>query len=145
MVDRAVILVRNGEHCGINSGIGSNMNFGIRQNSRMGWNRSRMEFLGIPSDSGITISNIILSWLLHLVMIQFLTGIGLCSDGITFKHITMHEGEGRRVIPVRNSGIGTHSMNSGIGRNSREFRAIPRNSEIGGIPGIDATRNRTEL
>jgi hypothetical protein len=55
------------------------------------------------------------------------SGIGLCSDGITFKHITMHEVEGRHMIPVRNS---------------REFRAIPESEPIPGIlesvgiPGI---------
>ncbi len=103
---------------------------------------------------------------------DFLAGIGLCSDGITFKHITMHEGQGRRVIPVRNFGIGINSRNSGIDRNSREFPVIPcrcdsRNSvpeldagacsgvkesydnhaipELDGIRGIDATRNRMEL
>ncbi len=43
------------------------------------------------------------------VWIRFPPGIGLCSDGIHFKDITMHAGEGRRVIPVRNSGTGTNS------------------------------------
>ncbi len=54
-------------------------------------------------------------------------------------------------IPVRNSGIGTNSRNSvpeldacacsGV-RESYDDHAIP---ESGGIPGIDVTRNRTEL
>jgi hypothetical protein len=55
----------------------------------------------------------------------------------------MHEGEGRRVIPVsnsgigissQNSGIGISSRNSGIGRSSWEFRAIPELEPIPRIP-----------
>jgi hypothetical protein len=51
---------------------------------------------------------------------EFLTRIGPGSYGINFKHITKHEGEGRRVIPDRNSGIA---------RNSVQFR-------VDAIPGI---------
>ncbi len=73
-------------------GIGTGfLNSGISGNS--------LEFRAIPRNS------------VSIRFPGFLTGMGLCSDGITFKHITMHEGEGRRVIPVRNSGIGTHSWN----------------------------------
>ncbi len=49
---------------------------------------------------------------------ESLTGTGLCSDEITFKHITMHECEARRVIAVRNSEIETNS------RNRAEFREL---------------------
>ncbi len=68
----AVILFRNVEHCGISSALGINSrNSGIRRKSGIVWSRNRWEFLGILSDTGIAIYNILLSWLLHLVMIQF--------------------------------------------------------------------------
>ncbi len=54
-----VILFHNVEHCGISFALGINsINYG---NSGIGCNRNRWEFLGVPSDSGIAISNIILS------------------------------------------------------------------------------------
>jgi hypothetical protein len=72
-IRRVVILFHNVEHCGINSALGiDSIN---SRNSEIGWNRNRWEFLGIPSDSGIAISNIILLWLLHLLMIKFQSGI----------------------------------------------------------------------
>jgi hypothetical protein len=91
LLKRAVILFRNVEHCGISSALGINSgNSGIGSNYLEGEGdmmitqfRNRTEFrelLGISSNSGITISNMIVSSLTHLVTTQFRSGIPELSE-----------------------------------------------------------------
>jgi hypothetical protein len=54
----------------------------------------------------------------------------------------MHEGEGRRVISARNSVPELDAWACSGVRESYDDQAIP---ESGGILGIDATRDQTEM
>jgi hypothetical protein len=55
-------------------------------------------------------------------------------------------GEEDGVIPVSGSGTETNSRSSGIGGNQKDFRGIPFNSAITGIPeSMEIGRNFTEF
>jgi hypothetical protein len=107
-------------------------NSAIPRNSGIG--RNRKEFRGIPFNSGIP------------RFPEFRTEIRSCPDEITYQHNITNVGEEDGVIPVSGSGIETNSRSSGIGGNRKDFRGIPFNSAITGIPeSMGIGRNSAEF